>query len=330
MRDVVVSLSRVAIVLVLGACGSAHGDGSEALHVAPAPWSSSSSGGAAISADADAGPSAGDDAVVVTSTGSTPRRALRYVFHPGTKEILQMDMRMAVALEMDGNAAPSRVLPTSRMLGTMDAQRVTPDGNLVFRFTLDSVNLDAAAGDTVGQKAGEALRKLVGMTTDCEMTPRGRIVSVKNTVPPGADPSAADAAEQTQNTVRDVAVPLPEQPVGVGATWMAMRTLRTRHFEMKTTVAYRLTNLDGDRAAFEATVGISAPPQPMSSSSAHMRLDSMQGRGEGTGVLDLQHMVRTSDVDMKVDTAMTIESDGATHAMRMSMQTGIHLEPKGP
>ena len=267
---------------------------------------------------------------MVTSAGAPPRRVLRYTFRAGAVETIEMDMHVAVGVQMDGQTSPVTTTPGMRMIGTMRAERVTPEGNVVIHFSLDSVELSEATGDpALRQKVLDATRKLVGMTTESEITPRGRVLRTSDTMPPSADKSVADMVDQTQSTVRDIAVPLPEEPVGVGATWTASRKAHLQ-FDLKTKSTFHLIRLDGDRGTLEATVAMSAPEQPFSRGAAKGTLRSMEGLGKGKSDFDLHHMLRTSDLDLRADSEMSLEGGGAMHQMRISMETQLRILPIAP
>ena len=103
--------------------------------------------------------------VKLLDPGSDPRQKLRYKFQPGKQDVLIMDMKTAMAVELGANQQPEIALPVMRLIMTLDSKAVTPDGNLRYEFVTNSaevVDADNANPGIVSSMQAE-LKKIEGM-----------------------------------------------------------------------------------------------------------------------------------------------------------------------
>jgi hypothetical protein len=322
-----------ALAAGLTACGSAP----DAKTPAPAAGASASASAGGASAPTSAAPSAAappGEAITILSTGEDPKRPLRYAFHTDIKEILTLDMRMTMAMALDGQEHAPVTMPPMRMKMLVDPLRLTPQGDLVYRFGVESVDTqdDGTADPHVKAALDEQLKHLLGMSGEGEVTPRGQTVRATVSAPPDAGEQMRDLLDELTRAMKELAVPLPAEPVGRGAKWTATTPFHMKVFDATRTVTYTLSQTQGDRGTIDFSVALTAPSQALHSprfQGTRMTLDSLNASGQGRTRFDLQRLVPTADGDTKIDVAMSFEAQGTAHTMNTKTQLGMHVAP-GP
>jgi hypothetical protein len=243
-------------------------------------------------------------------------------------------MRMTMAMAMDGQKRPPVALPPMLMKMTVNTVRLTPEGDLVYRFAVGAVDSqdDGTTDPHLKEALDHELKKLAGLSGECEVTTRGHTVHVAMNVPPEAGEQLRDLLDETARAIKEITVPLPAEPVGRGAKWTATTPFHMKMFDATRTVTYTLSQTDGDRGTIDFDVTLTAPSQAVHSprlQDAHMTLDSMNASGRGRTRFDLQRLVPTSEVDTKIDVAMSFEAQSASHTMSIATQLGVRMAP-GP
>jgi hypothetical protein len=319
-------LSLVVAVPALGVMHTACGSAPDA-RVVNAPVASASGGASA--GDAGVAPAEADE-VVLLAAGDEPRRVLRYVFHPGTRERMKMEMRMTMAMGIGSKPAAPVTVPTMVTIMRLDPQRLTTAGNLLQTFAIESVDVakDPAANPKVQQAVEKDLPKLVGLSGEAETTIRGQTLRAAVSVPPGVSQQVASMLEETQRSIREITVPLPVQPVGRGARWTSSAVVHMNKMNVTRTGSYTLSQIDGDRGTLDVEIALGAPAQDVDNGQGpHIRLESMTGNGRGSRRFDLQRLVPTSDLDLTIDVAMSVEAQGARQPVTLNTRMGVHVEP---
>lgn len=163
--------------------------------------------------------------VRLVAPGAEPRAVLRYVFKKGDKGRLSLttDMTMRMGIHADASEESAPLPPPQK----------TPAVALGFSLTIAAVDADGtalvnavyeAAKATGGTPAANAaveksLAGIGGSTISYRVTASGRVSDVVLKLDPALQGPAREAMENTAASSSDLATPLPEVPVGVGATW---------------------------------------------------------------------------------------------------------------
>jgi hypothetical protein len=318
----------LALAISSGACG-----GAPRPQAVTAPAASASSAGppaAASAASASTGSAPSEDGfdVALLTPGAEPRRAMRYVFHPGVKERMSMDMRMTIALSIGDKHAPPITTPPMVLKMLVDPERVTSEGNLLHDFVVESA--DIAKDSSTNPKLAEALErdlpKLVGLSGKAETTPRGHTLHASINVPPDVTEQVKKMLEQTQRSIRELTVPFPEEPVGRGARWSVTNAVHMNGMNVKRTASFVLSQLDGDKGSLAVAVVLAAPPQDVTDAQgARFHLESLNGKGQGSLRFDLARLVPTSEMEISVDAAMTVDAEGTKQPVAVNTKIGMRV-----
>jgi hypothetical protein len=244
------------------------------------------------------------ESMKLLDAGQPPRRKLRYDWHLDQKEQLSMDLRTAVSTEGAGAPQAEVPLPSVHILIAVDPQSITPDRDLRYAWRVTSASVDAA--DETPAQVAEGIRAEVAEITrlsgNALVTSRGLAKEVTIDSQGSGKPSGTgQMAEQVRQTLRDVAAPLPEEPVGVGARWRKLSQLDEKDALVTQAETFRLAELQGDRGVLDDALAQTAPPQalpaPGSLHGARARMESMLASGQAKVRFDLSRLVPQTAFD---------------------------------
>jgi hypothetical protein len=273
--------------------------------------------------------------IVVLDPGAEPRQLLRYDFEAGQVDEFTIEIGMAARGSMQGTTTPWIEFPPASMTGTSTVLDVLDDGSYVVEFEFEDVFVPD--GDDPAMAAGlrTQMSSLVGTTIRARLDDRGRLLESETSMASGAtspqgmpQPGQFDAmaVQQTQ--------PLPEEPVGVGATWeVTTRTsAETAGMETETTTRMTVEELASD-GSFIASgqLQMSAEPQVMAipgmPDSVVATLDEMSGEGSYRWDIDPGQPIITSEGDITTSMAMTVSIGDESETTEMEMRMKVKLQP---
>jgi hypothetical protein len=233
--------------------------------------------------------------------GSPPRRVLRYGWRPRQGETLTMDLRTAASTEEGANKQPEIELPPVRILVAIDPRDVSPQGDLSYAWHVTSaeVTTDPQTPSSLGAGMSAEVAEVEHLSGTGRVTSRGLSEQVSiDALPAVTDPKGATGqmVEQVRQTLRDVAAPLPEEEVGVGARWEKLSQLASRDARVTQTETFRLVAIAGDSGSLADVLAQTAPPQPLLSPGGEpgappARIESMLASGDGTTRFVLSRLV---------------------------------------
>lgn len=240
---------------------------------------------------AEVKPAAKSDVVVATpptlkvlDTGAAPKKALRYVFKAGTTERAEMDMRVGVAM---GNGMKID-MPTVRTTMRLEGKEVTPEGDLRLAFDTEKVEVldDKPLAPELRGKLEKELGGLVGLKGKSRISPRGVASEVGFELPATTPEPVRAQVEGMQDGIRNMYVPLPEEPVGKGARWEVGWHLPVNGAAMDVKVLYAVQKVDDTGLTADITTTFAAPPEqtmnlPGLPPEAKAVLVSLSGKGNG-------------------------------------------------
>jgi hypothetical protein len=291
-----------------------------------APEGEASTQGATSQAD-DSKATTGES-MKLLDQGQPPRRKLRYAWRPTQNEQLSMDLRTAVLTENVAAPQPEVPLPSVHITIAVDPKSVTPDGDLRYAWRVTSATVDASE-ETPSQVA-EGIRVEVAdiarMSGSALVTNRGlsKEVTIDSRKPNKL--SGTGMAEGVRQTLRDVAAPLPEEAVGLGARWRRLSQLDVQDAIVTQAETFRLGELQGDRGLLEDALAQTAPPQalpaPAGLQGPPARMESMLASGQVTMHFDLSRLVPQTSFD--VTTQMVLSGQAMRDAGR-NVKSVVHV-----
>ncbi|HEY3817073.1 MAG TPA: hypothetical protein VGL81_07880 [Polyangiaceae bacterium] len=265
--------------------------------------------------------------------GQAPRRALRYTWHVDQKEQLTMDLRTAASTEFAGAKQPEVPLPPVHIVLDLDPRTVTPSGDLRFawRVSAATVTADMLTPSQIADGMRAEVSAIEHLAGTAAVTARGLsggvTVDEATTIDAGV---TGQMAEQIRQTLRDIAVPLPEEEVGRGARWQRTSQLDTKGSRLTQTDTFTLTELGATGGAVDDVLAQTAPPQPLRApgmaAGTEARMESMLASGDGKTHFDLSRLVpRTSFTGTTTMVLSGPLAKESTRRITMIMRVGIDI-----
>jgi hypothetical protein len=225
--------------------------------------------------------------VETLDAGDAPRAELRYTVPAGTTQTVKVRTYSRFSQRVGDRAGSAR---SPDVIFTIDATvaEVGADGNLLVDYVYSDVTVPDDGSDAV-EATRDALQPLEGATGSIVVTPTGSVVSSDLTVPPDLDATAADLVDQLSSQASQLAVPLPNEPVGVGARWRAATDVELNGVRFTQRTDYAFDRRKGERIVLAVEVRQRAPRQRFTppGASQEILLLSSRATGSGTNVLDL-------------------------------------------
>jgi hypothetical protein len=208
----------------------------------------------------DATPSSATDVY----DGSEPRRQLR--FHPAVGATFQTTVSYIEHTTYQVSyvsGGPVAVPPITAQVGvTVDA--IDPDGTIRSTYRFSSVAIDTSGADPrTAAQAQAVFGSLNGAGGTIAMRPTGMVTSFTTDPPPGLEPLAAIWLARLSNSVQQLIVSFPTEPVGEGAVWKMPLSVDFDGVKSSITYSVSLTRLTTDKISLELTTAQTAPLGPV-------------------------------------------------------------------
>ena len=265
-----------------------------------------------------------DGLVTVEALGAGEQRSLRYDLVEGDIGESVMTFSSSLTQEFGGSPMGSQVMEYS-FVAEYEVTAKTAGGN--FEVVTRFIELDADPG------LEAALGSMIGMEVFQTLSPRGEILDVSFTLPPGLDPALASTFDQMSDQISDMAAPLPERSVGVGATWSHEATVDLGGFESTMVTSYEVVGFDGDLVlldiALETTGFDEKLLSPDMPPGMEMLITSLTSTATGMNELDLSRpFMSTSSMVSTMLMEIQVEGEGLSGVMKQSVDIEMSVAPR--
>ncbi len=328
MRRITGCLPLAAVLLVFAGCGDDSGGGSADDTAAPSaadsgePEADEPDDAPAEEPVSDVACADGPPEAVVTDPGDEPRAPMEASPTAGDTTAVDMTMTTDSATTVDGEEVPAMPIPplTMGMVVTIDA---VTDDEITMTVVYDRVGFEG--GDPAAQ---EVLDSVVGLTGTVTTTRSGAFVDGGFDAS-GLDPTLAPTIQQLESQLANISVPLPTEPVGIGATWDVATAVDSQGFTFCNTVSYTLTSFDGDAYELGVETAQRAEPATIEQDGASIELIEGSGSGSGTtaGRLSLPVAV-TGSSDTTTSIEMAVDDGSTQQTLDMEMAIEMEISPR--
>jgi hypothetical protein len=268
--------------------------------------------------------------VTLVSAGAEPRAPIRYAISNGRKEHLSMDMTMGLSMDMAGTSLPSMLMPTMRSGADVAVTSVSPGGDASYTLAFTDMTWVNSAGVdpailTALQSMGVDVKAVTGSAT---ISPRGVSSNVIFDTSKITNPQMAQMLGSMSSTVQSLTLPFPEEPVGVGAHWVARQSLALNGMQTFQKTDVELVSRDATSCTVKTRSEQTAPAQTVATPGLppglEASLESMTGAGTGTMTIHFNSLVPTTDGNVQTTAVMSVAMGGDTQ--RMTVQATISLK----
>ncbi len=266
--------------------------------------------------------------ITLTNPGAEPRQQLRFTTTKGFHQDALMTMDMAMALDMGIQKLPKTVLPTTKMVMDSTVTDVSAEGDIHYEFKLRDIEVVPREGspDMMVSSMKTALAGMNGLKGSSTVSNRGVVKAATFEIPDTVPDQMRQTMDSLQESVGQVAVPLPEEAVGVGATWEATSQItRGNGINMTQKTSYELVSVEGSQVKLKIKLDQTAEPQtikaPGMPAGADAKLIDLKSSGSGETVLDLTKLAPLdSTISMDSKFKMAVKAMGQEQNVSMEMQ----------
>ena len=225
--------------------------------------------------------------VSLLSPGDEPREPLRLAWTDGAQHYTEVT-RNHVEVKLGGLLTDPDPVDATQRLAWIARSR---------QHTLD-VELIGASLYSTSDQPGPDLGKLVGLTGTLTVTDLGRTVHHAVTAPPTAalTEEERNRMDALGHRVQQVALPLPAEPVGIGATWRIDDTLVTGPMRLDVVTTATLVEREGPRVTVRLSSAIARAPDEVA-----IELDGFTGKVKELDVRGSQEVTLRLDRPVAID-----------------------------
>lgn len=264
------------------------------------------------------------DGIVVVTAGAAPQRALRY------RLAANADTRLELAVDVDLKTPDLDVaVPTLVMGLDLAVTAIDADGTARVRLTVADAGARAR-----GAEANPALavmdrqaKHLTGAVVTLALAPTGEVrdTALAETDRDLSKPMA-DQMQTLLQTSEQLAMRLPDEPVGVGAVWTHRRTMKLAQLSLVSVTRVEVTAIDGDRITFRSTTELTGTDQLLVQDGATLPATDIRGTGSQHGTFDLASATLTGEANATL--GFQIAPDGTPRRTQLDMVT--RFAPRAP
>ena len=279
-------------------------------------------------------PAMGSPAIVkMLSPGADPKAPLRYKIPAGFKTSGAITVTMGLTMNMGGMSLPPMDLPGMKMSFDLAVSGVTPTGDATYDLAFTDMTTEAAPGldpsvAAMIQGSAGAIKEIRGTAT---VSNRGVVRSTTFDLSKMTDPNLKQALQQVSSQMEGMAVPLPEEAVGVGARWEGRQAINAAGMATYVRTEYELVSVTGTTVNLRVKAETTAPPQamnnPMLGPDAQIQVEKLSGTNAGTVALRLDGLVPTAEMSGTTNTAMSISMGGQNQQMNMDIKMKTSIAP---
>jgi hypothetical protein len=199
--------------------------------------------------------------VTVISSGAEPRKALRYVSAKGHREHVIMDFLMAITMTVGDTSLPEMKTPMLRTDVDVEVTAVDTTGDMTISTTFTDANWIAASDTDPAMLArlNSVTADLKGLSATTAVTNRGITRDVKIDTSRISNPQLSQTIAGLQQAMQNVSQPLPEEPVGVGATWEVRSSMNANGVQTFNKTSLELTAMDDTSYTLKIALDQTAP-----------------------------------------------------------------------
>jgi hypothetical protein len=270
------------------------------------------------------------DGVTLIQPGAPPYQALRYHLTRGTRTTSRLVCDLDV--KNDGQRGPMPALVVDLDTTVED---ILADGSAKLRVTVVRTSIRDRPGSRVSSDMVLAqATAMQGIVFTETLAPDGQLADPHVEAAASVPDSAREQLDRLSKSLAQVAMRMPSEPVGIGATWRERRTLPDGGIRAVSETLYTLTSFTGDTMAY-TSVGLSTgAPQTIEQDGMKVEVTNTRGHSQAKGSVDLSRYAFDVASTSSFATAMNVVAPEGTPGAGPStveITMAIHVMPaEGP
>lgn len=269
--------------------------------------------------------------IALLDDGREPRRPLRYPSDPPPPQKMSLSLRVAMKMEVPGSPIPPVSMPGLRLLIELTAR--DQDDSVRYEFTVTDADLTGVeqAHPSLVAAMRKGVDSLVGAAGSVTVDPRGFQHDLSIGLPSGIGQELTQFMSSAKLAIGQMAVPLPEQAIGVGAKWQVEENIAQDGIQVRQKTYYELLAMDGPRLQIRTQTVQSAEQQkaalPGLPSGVSAKVLSLRGAGAGESEVDLRRLVPGSArEELETDVSFAIVQGQSERVMSLTATSGLEIQ----
>ena len=274
-------------------------------------------------------------AMRVQSLGTGEKRPIRCRYAAGMEERGLMSGSITIDMALNGMKAPSFLLPGIEfMVSYRVAEADDEQARVEFVFSdaklTDTQGVDAQVAERM-QRELSALNLIGGGQT---VTSRCASRDVKLNPVDAVNPQAAQMLRSINQSMEQMLIVGPEEPVGAGAKWQTLDTVERDGTTMYRVVSYEVLGIDGANLDLLVATELFSPRQdvarPGLAPGAKLELARMTGRSTYQLKTDFHSPLPDVGISMLVGVVANVRVDNVVNQMLLDMNMQMRIKPVAP
>ena len=197
------------------------------------------------------------------TAGRAPRSPLRLALTKGSVSDVTMEMTQSIEQSLDGKSTNSVQTPPISFGTQTTVDAVAADGNAQITSSYHDIAVVDDGSFTAAQRAQlqSGLAPLTAMKVAATITTRNVYVASTVTGAEGLGATTAQLVEQVSDQSSNLAVPFPEEAVGVGARWRSSSATTLAGIDIRQSYEFTLLERDGNVVKVSMKTTQAAPRQ---------------------------------------------------------------------
>jgi hypothetical protein len=248
------------------------------------------------------------DGVTLIQPGSAPHRLLRYHLTKGAR--IRSELVSDVEIRTDDQRGPTPTLVVGFETTVAD---VLADGTAKLRLTVTHTTVRDQPGSPI---ASDLIRSqaaaMHGVVITETLAPDGKLTDARVEAAPSLPEKVRAQLENLTRSLEQVAMRMPQEPVGIGATWRERKPLPEGGIRAVSETTYTLTSLMDDTIGYTSAGLSTGPPQTVEQDGMTAEVASMRGTTEARGSVDLSRYALSVTSTSKLTTEMSVVAPEGT------------------
>ena len=266
-------------------------------------------------------PAPAGDGIEIVAPGGEPHHVLRYQLAPNTTTPFEL------AMDIDLRTFDVAVqMPTLTLALDLTTTTVEPSGNAKLKLAVVGASVRARNDDPKAVQVVKLMDRqaqlLVGLVLAYTLSPGGRVSgSVVETVSTDLSGPMQEQVATLVQLGEQIAMPLPDQPIGVGARWKHRRTIKQNQLALLSVTTVDVTAIDGNRITFTSNADLSGDDQTITRDGQSAQVANIRGNASQQGTLDLGTATLTGE--MRASLVFEMNVDNQRRPTRFEIATKV-------
>lgn len=263
--------------------------------------------------------------IELLQAGAEPRQALRFQPEVNARQTTTMTMKMNVEMAINNQPLPQMPLPATVTTIETTVTRVDANGDIHYKFHYP--NVDIINNESASPELPSSIKNmLTGLRGEGIIDSRGNNKGAKIIPSEGSSQMPKELLEEISNSLEQMSLPLPDEPIGIGAQWRVSYALNMNGINVNQIAKYELVNLENNTATLKVNIQQQASPEQQKLNLAGLpagieaTLKSYSGQGEGEVKMRLNELMPIfSTVAVRSALEMTTKYSESLQAVPMSV-----------